>query len=129
MHNLSVSSLTMEASEQSSLETQLQQVGDAAQAKIKKMAGLQDGLLKDTETALERDFKSMRSVMRSLETLAEDQECVKSIDASVFSSCSVDRSMLTGRKRTKTFCRDCSSTSGSTRSFKLHTAIPNWQQR
>ena len=71
----------MEASEQSELELQLNQVGDAAKAKIKKMASLQDGLLKDTETALERDFKSMRSVMRSLETLAEDQEYVKRIDA------------------------------------------------
>ena len=72
----------MEASEQSALEAQLNQVSDAAKAKIKKMVGLQDGLLKDTETALERDFKSMRTVMRNLETLAEDQECVQRIDAS-----------------------------------------------
>lgn len=66
----------MEASEQSALETQLNQVGAAAKAKIKKMTSLQDGLLKDIETALERDLKSMRNVMRSLETLAEDQEYV-----------------------------------------------------
>lgn len=65
-----------DASEQGVLELQLQQASDAATAKIKKMVGLQDGILKDTETALERDFKSMRSVMRKLETLAEDQECV-----------------------------------------------------
>ena len=76
----------MEASEQSTLETQLNQLGDAAQAKIKKMAGLHDGLLKDTETALERDFKSMRSVMRSLETLAEDQEYVVGVNAPIFST-------------------------------------------
>ncbi|KAL3154048.1 hypothetical protein ABBQ32_013594 [Trebouxia sp. C0010 RCD-2024] len=63
-----------DASEQGVLELQLQQASDAATAKIKKMVGLQDGILKDTETALERDFKSMRSVMRKLETLAEDQE-------------------------------------------------------
>lgn len=67
----------MEASEQSALEAQLSQVGDAAKAKINKMVGVQDGLLKDTETALERDFQSMRRVMRNLETLAEDQECVE----------------------------------------------------
>ena len=65
-----------DASEQAALELQLQQASDAAKVKIKKMAGLHDGVLKDTETALERDFKSMRSIMRKLETLAEDQECV-----------------------------------------------------
>lgn len=77
----------MEASEQSALEMQLSQVGDAAKAKINKMVGMQDGLLKDTETALERDFKSMRRVMRSLETLAEDQECVEHIGASILPTC------------------------------------------
>ena len=119
----------MEASEQSALETQLNQVGDAAKAKIKKMASLQDGLLKDTETALERDFKSMRSVMRNLETLAEDQEYVERTDASILLPCLPDLSILAGRKRTKMFCTDCSNTSGSTRSFKLHTAMPNWPQK
>ncbi|KAL3140052.1 hypothetical protein ABBQ38_004331 [Trebouxia sp. C0009 RCD-2024] len=66
--------LQPDASEQGALELQLQQASDAAKAKIKRMVGLQDGLLKDTETALERDFNSMRSVMRKLEALAEDQE-------------------------------------------------------
>lgn len=71
-----------DTSEQGALELQLKQARDAAKAKIKSMVGLQDGLLKDTETALERDFKSMRSVMRKLESLAEDQECVEHIVAS-----------------------------------------------
>ena len=67
------------ATEQNTLEMQLRQVRDAVRSKIKRMGGMQDGLLKDTETALERDFTDMRSVMRELEILAEDQEYVKQL--------------------------------------------------
>lgn len=61
------------SSEQDRLEVQLNQIRDAANGRIQKMGALQDGLLKDAETALERDFKNMRSVMRELDILAEDQ--------------------------------------------------------
>lgn len=65
------------SNQQNTLEMQLIHVSDAVRSKLQRMGGMQDGLLKDTETALERDFKDMRSVMRELETLAEDQEYVK----------------------------------------------------
>ena len=61
-------------SEQEGLEQRLSQISDAVNSKINKMGNLRDGLLKDIETAVEGDFKDMRSVMRELEVLAEDQE-------------------------------------------------------
>lgn len=67
------------SNQQNTLEMQLIHVSDAVRSKLQRMGGMQDGLLKDTETALERDFKDMRSVMRELEILAEDQEYVKQL--------------------------------------------------
>ncbi|KAL0036174.1 hypothetical protein WJX79_006857 [Trebouxia sp. C0005] len=64
----------MQGPDQSSLEAQLDGLSSSAKLKIQKVVGLQNGELKDAETALEHDFSSMRAVMRELEFLAEDQE-------------------------------------------------------
>lgn len=64
----------MQGPDQSSLEAQLDGLSSSAKLKIQKVIGLQNGELKDAETALEHDFSSMRAVMRELEFLAEDQE-------------------------------------------------------
>lgn len=60
--------------DQRSLEAQLDGLSSSAKLKIQKVIGLQNGKLKDAETALEQDFSSMRAIMRELEFLAEDQE-------------------------------------------------------
>lgn len=64
----------MQGPDQSSLEAQLDGLSSSAKLKIQNVIGLQNGELKDAETALEHDFSSMRAVMRELEFLAEDQE-------------------------------------------------------
>ncbi|DBB06312.1 hypothetical protein WJX77_000762 [Trebouxia sp. C0004] len=60
--------------DQSSLEAQLDGLSSSAKLKIQKVIGLQNGELKDAESAVEHDFSSMRAVMRELEFLAEDHE-------------------------------------------------------
>lgn len=64
----------MQGPDQSSLEAQLDGLSSSAKLKIQKAVKLQNGELKDAETALENDFSSMRAVMRELDFLAEDQE-------------------------------------------------------
>ena len=61
-------------SEQSMLELQLEQSSSTARQHIVTLGRQQGGLRKDTETAVERDFKQLRAVIRQLEVLAEDQE-------------------------------------------------------
>ena len=62
--------------QQSALEARLVELNASAIFNIQTLPTLQDGKLKDAETALEREFASMRAVMRELQFLAEDQECV-----------------------------------------------------
>ena len=56
------------------LEAKLSELNLSAQRKIHAVPELRDGELKDTETALERDFSAIRDTIRALEHLAEDQE-------------------------------------------------------
>ena len=60
--------------QQSALEARLADLNASAIFSIQALPTLQDGKLKDAETALEREFASMRAVMRELQFLAEDQE-------------------------------------------------------
>lgn len=60
--------------QQSALEARLVELNASAIFNIQTLPTLQDGKLKDADTALEREFASMRAVMRELQFLAEDQE-------------------------------------------------------
>ncbi len=64
----------MSTHDQSALEARLNGLSSSARLKIHQINGLQAGELKDAESALERDFNTMRGIMRELEFLAEDQE-------------------------------------------------------
>lgn len=64
----------MSSPDQNVLQAKLSDLSASARLKIQKISRLQEGELKDAETALELDFNKMRGTMRELEFLAEDQE-------------------------------------------------------
>lgn len=60
--------------QQQALQARLFELTATAKLNIQGLSSLQDGKLKDAETALERMFANMRATMRELQYLAEDQE-------------------------------------------------------